>query len=105
MRAPAVKDWSVHRVHFPNPIFCSHDDDTVLSPRAVGSQWGPIRHTLLACLKFTSRHGCHVRTACHMTQCLWETDVITGVYSAATDAFPFSCHLRVCELQFPVSSN
>ncbi len=69
-------------IKFPKSTFSSHRDDYCIVLRRRGAQRSPIRHTL-ACLKFTSRHRCHVRHACLMTQFLniiWETDVIVWQY-------------------------
>jgi hypothetical protein len=82
-------------IKFPKSNFSSHHDDYCIVLRRRGAQRSPIRHTP-ACLKFTSRHRCHVRHACLMTQYLniiWEIDVISH-----------RCPSWVCELQFPVSS-
>ena len=82
-------------IKFPKSFFSSHHDDYCIALRRRGAQRSPIRHTL-ACLNFTSRHRCHVRHVCLMTQYLniiWETDVISH-----------RCPSWVCELQFPVSS-
>lgn len=86
-------------IKFPKSIFASHHDDYCIVLRCHGAQRSPIRHTF-ACLKFTSRHRCHVRHACLMTPYLniiWETDVIIWWYPTVALVVPviymFPSHL------------
>jgi hypothetical protein len=112
MRAPAVKVWAAHRVRFPNPVFCSHHDyySTDLKRRGalVGLSVEPrLPHVCILEIYLAPQVPQMPRPTRlfydSMIPTVWETDVIMGGYSAAA-AFPCTCRLCVCELQFPVSS-